>query len=217
MQVSLTRERALVAAFALLLGSMAVLGGSAVPPLVPIPKLASMDQGSEVRVQGMLVDLWKRDDGAETLVLLDPVAGATVDIYCSRGVRDQPSSQVGIGDLLAVRGELAGTGALPSIYARSDGVEVVKTSEHVLTVTMLARNWPLFEGDRFKIAGILEYDPDSGSSRLFDSSRRISIALRCDGPITELGGREVLVDGTLSFDSCHMFMYIDVESLSAAF
>ena len=210
----MTRERALTVVFAILLSTMAVFGGPASPPLVPIADMSSVDPGSEVRVEGLLVDLWKRDDGSETLVLLDPRASATVKVFCSLGVRDQPSAYARIGDLMLVRGEVASKASVPAVFAESSEVVVVEAAEYVLTVAVLARSWFLFEGDRFRISGVLAFDPVSGCARLFDSSMRSSIELRCEGGISFMAEESVIVDGTLEFSSSEMALYIVAESIS---
>ena len=216
MACQVARERVLAFTFVILLSMIALLGGHANAPMVPIRQLHSMDQYSEVRIEGMLVDLWVRDDGSELLVLLDPSGAATAKVVCACGVTEQPSSLVGVGDILRVRGELAGVPASPTIYSQSDWITVIKTAEHVLSITVLSRNWPLFQGDRLDITGVLVLDDISSSARLFDSSGKRSIALRCDGFPGRFTGSEVIITGILRFDSYDMSLFIEVESISEA-
>lgn len=184
--------------------------------MVSISSLASVDDGSDVRIEGILVELWKGDDGSETLVLLDPSSQATARVRCARGIAELPTARAGIGDLLLVRGEVAGTALPPALYAKSEDVFVLRPSELALSVTMLADYWPLFEGDRFKIYGQLIADPSSGAARLSDSSGQTSISLHCPGPVEAPPGSRVLVDGRLLVDKCHMYLYIEAESISRA-
>lgn len=216
MRRTLRRESACVVAFMVLLGAMAAVSAPASTPLVPISKLSLVDTGSEVKVQGLLVDLWRRDDGAETLVLLDPREDATVRVFCPRGVGNPLSGHAHIGDMVVARGEVSSAGPSPVIYADGDGVEIVEEAGSVLTVTILARSWSLFEGDQFAITGVLEYDPFTGSARLSDSSLRSSIELRHDESMSRFGGLTVTVGGTLVFDTSRMSLYLDVESVSVS-
>jgi hypothetical protein len=208
--------RSLTALFALFLSLVALLGGTTGTPTVPIGQLPLLDRYSEVRIEGMLVDLWERDDGSEVLVLLDASAGATAKVFSACGVASQPSSYAFIGDVLRITGELGSSSPSPTIYARSDGISLVTHAGQVMSVTILSRYWRLLEGDRFELAGTLAFDESSGSARLFDSSRSRSIALRCDTPLGILADKDVIVKGILRFDSNHMSLFIEVESVSEA-
>ncbi len=196
---------------------MVILGGSSSPPLVPISKLASVDGGTEVRIQGLLVELWSRDDGSEALVLLDAASQATARVYSSQGIDEQPSRRAGIGDLLLVQGEVSGALPSPAVYSQSDSIAVLRAADLVMTVDILADCWTLFEGDTFRICGILATDTSTGSSRLFDSSGERSVALHFPELVESLSGSRVVVEGRLLVDECHMFIYMDVESISRAF
>jgi len=209
------RESVMALAFASVLSVMILLSSCSSPPAVPLSRLSSVDEGTEIRALGLLVDLWVRDDGSERLVLAEPQARAMLTVICSPGVREQPSAYARIGDQLEVTGELFHARSTPTIYVRSDDVRMLRPSESVLTVGILASDWRLFEGDEMRIRGFLQKDWLTGGYRLFDSSKEHGIALEYGGEdIAPLLGHEVLIEGVLRFDTSSMSLVIIIHSIS---
>ncbi len=181
---------------------MVMLGKDASPPEVPISQIQSLEDGTEVRVCGLMVGLWEYESGAESFVLAEPNDGRTVKVVSSPAASPQPSEYADVGDELRVRGELSKAGFVPTIFTKSDGVSVSRESEDVLDIDVLGRNWQLFEGDCVRIGGVLLVDGLGTGPRLFDRDMRCSLAISMDGfDVDSYLGSRVVVTGILRFDS----------------
>jgi hypothetical protein len=210
-------HRVLVGALAILLSVMLLLVSTASPPAVPVGQLLSFDDGSVVVLVGILVDISLRDGGAESMVLADIMDGATIRVYSTPGLHEQPSHFLSIGDEVLVQGEISRSGSSPVLFASSDDITLSRRGESVLTMEALCHNWALFEGDSFKINGLVITGEQTGSYRLSDPETTHSILLRSDDP--ELGGfvgKRVTVTAVLRVDSATMSLVLIVSSLSPA-
>jgi len=196
----------LVAAFlSCLLASMLVLAAGSEPPRVAISSLGSVEEGTPVRVSGLLVSLWRYDSGDESLVLADPSDGATADVRCAGGRAPLPSTYLHIGDELLVEGELTESGRQPVITGSADGIERLRQSETALSVRVVCLFWLLFEGDRFNLTGIISAD----GQRLEDLSSGYSIPLRfAAGAAVPSAGVAVRADCLLILDESQVLIYL---------
>jgi hypothetical protein len=180
---------------------MVMLGSRASPPEVAVSQVPDIEDGMRVQVVGLLVDLYVYDSGTESLILADVSHKFTVKVIISPATRPQPSRYADVGDELRVLGEVSKSGEAPLVFARSDGVSVLRESEDVLTVDLLRTNWLLFEGDSIRLRGVLDYDALGGSLRLYDLAMNSSLAL-VPGKIDEMHllGSRVVVTGILRLD-----------------
>jgi hypothetical protein len=200
-----------------LLGAMVLLASASSTPSVRISEISLLDDGQEAITSGILVDLRVFDSGAEALLLTDDADGAVLKVISSPGIRPQPSSYVDIGDEVRVLGEVSNSRVLSIMYSSSDRVNLRRASEYVLTVEILSRNWLLFQGDEFRICGLLAVDASNETLRLSDSDTDHSISLRSHGQdVSRLMSKKVVVEGILRFDSSSMGFYIDAGSISIA-
>ena len=93
---------------------------------------------------------------------------------------------------------------------------VLSRSEHSLSVDYLCDNWALFQYDRFKIAGMLERDPLSGTTRLANARGDRNILVDCETPSEAiLGGESVIAEVTLLVDRYTMVIFLKVWSMEA--
>ncbi len=194
-------QRTIAVVLVSLLSSLVLLGSDAEPPLVAISEVQRLEDGMSVQLSGLLVDDWTYESGSESMVLADPAGVATVEVITVPGARPQPSQYANIGDELLVAGKLSKSGQACTVFAKSDGITVLRTSDEVLTVDVLMRTWRLFEGDCVRIRGVLGSDGLQGSVRLFSSERNCSIALDPGGlAVDGLIGTDVLVSALVRFD-----------------
>lgn len=216
-RISIIDTRMIAALLSVLLGIMVLLASASSTPSVRISEVPLLDDGQEAFTSGILVDLRVFDSGAESLLLTDDTDGAVLNVISLPGIRPQPSSYVDIGDELRVLGEVSNSRVLSILYSSSDRVILRRASEYVLTVEILSRNWLLFQGDEFRICGLLAADASSGTYRLFDSDMGHSISIRSDGrDVSHLMSKKVMVEGVLRFDSNSMGFYIDAGSMTIA-
>lgn len=193
-----------------------MLGTTSSPPEVAISQVSRLEDGTEVRISGLMVDLWVYESGAESLILAEPDGDHTVKVVSSPAARPQPSRYADIGDELCVIGEISKTGSVPTIFAKSDEISMVEESEDALTVDVLARNWVLFDGDCIRVGGILAFDGLGTGPRLFAYDMSCSLALSTGG--LDAGaylGERVLVTGILGFDSRILSLMLSVKGISA--
>jgi hypothetical protein len=207
-------QRVIAVVFALLLSAMLLLVSMSSPPTVPLSQVPAFDDGTVVVIFGVLVDIYLRDGGAESFVLADITEGTTLRIYCSDGLRDRPSQLLLIGDEVRVQGEVSCSGSSPIVFTTSDGVTLSKKAESVLSVEALGRNWALFEGDSFRMCGLVIPGETSGSFRLADPKTQHSIALRSDSELTGFVGKRVTVTALLRLDQETMSLVLIASSVS---
>lgn len=185
----------------LLLSSIVLLGSSSGPPTVGISSVDDIEDGTTIRVVGVLVDLRLYDSGAEGLILADLGDGTVVKVVSMLGIKVQPSSYLRVGDEVLVTGEVSSLESSPVIFSSSDDLKLQRKSEVVLTVESLARNWHLFDGDIVRVKGIVDSSA-SGGLRLYDCSSRSSIAvLHGDVDAGRFVGSTVTLTATLRFDT----------------
>jgi hypothetical protein len=194
-------QRTIAVVLVSLLSSLILLGYDSEPPLVSISAIQQLEDGMSIQLSGLLVDDWAYESGTESIVLADPAGGTTVEVLCAQGALPQPSQYANIGDELLVIGRLSKSGQTCTVYANSDDITVLNTSDEILTVELLVRNWNLFEGDYVRLKGTLGWDGLHYSVRLFSFSRSCSIALDPGGLlVTGLIDSDVLVSAFVRFD-----------------
>ena len=210
-----TDQRTVALLFACFLASISMLASSSSPPSVTISQIPQLEDGMKVRISGIMVDLWKYESGSESLVLAEPAGGFSVKVVSSPANRPQPSKYADVGDELLVMGELSKSGQVPMIFARSDGISVARESEDVLTIDIIAKNWMLFDGDCIRVKGLLDFDGLETELRLFSYDASISLRLMMgDLGVEGYIGSEVLVSGTLMFDSRTLSIVLLVKSVT---
>jgi hypothetical protein len=214
LEISSSDQRVIALLLACFLSSVVMLGKGATPPEVPISQVQGLEDGTEVRVCGLMVDLWEYESGAESFVLAEPASGRTVKVVSSPAGSPQPSEYADVGDELRVRGELSKAGFVPTIFTKSDRVSVSRESEDVLDVDVLGRNWQLFEGDCVRLGGVLLMDGLDIGPRLFDRDMRCSLAISMDGfDVASYLGGGVIVTGILGFDSRTLSLVLAVRGI----
>lgn len=217
MRISMVDTRVIAALLSALLCAMVLLASASAAPCVRISEVPLLDDGQDAFTSGILVDILVFDSGTESLLLTDEADGAVLKVICMPGIRPRPSSYVDIGDEIRVLGEVSNTRVMSIMYSSSDRITLMRTSECVLTVEVLSRNWLLFEGDEFRICGLLAAGTAAGTLRLFDSDTDHSIAVRSPGQdVSRLMSKQVTVHGILRFDSESMILFIDAGSISVA-
>jgi hypothetical protein len=208
-------HRVLVAILAILLSAMLLLVSTASPPIVPISQVFSFDDGSVVVLIGVMVDMYLRDGGGESMVLADVTDGATVRIYCNPGLHEPPSHLLSIGDEARVQGEVSSSGSSPVLFATSDGVTLSRRAESALSMEALCRNWALFEGDSFKTCGVVISGDVAGSYRLSDPELKHSVLLKAgQTDLVSYVGKRVTVTAVLRLDPDTMSLVLLASSLA---
>lgn len=199
------------------LSSMVCLGLGADPPLVEPGSVRMMDDGAEVVVRGLLVDIRTYDSGFESIVVSSWDGLSTLRVLVSQSLGPQPSEYARIGDTLRVFGRISNTGAEVVLYCEGGFVSVETRAESTLTVSTLSKTWRLFLGDELRLHGVIISPLASGGLRLFDEDLGCSIELR--GVSTPLSGHlpvDVVLAGTLRLDGSSMVLYLDVHALALA-
>ena len=194
-------EITIAAILACLLSSIVLLGSSGGPPVVAVSAISGVENGTTVKVLGVLVDLKSYDSGAEGLIVADLENGEVVKAISSPGIKTQPSMYAKIGDELLIEGEVGASGSSPVIFTSSDDVAVLRVSELVLTVEAVSRNWLLFDGDMVRVKGSLERTGSGAELRLCDLSSGCSIAVLPRGvDLGQFVGSTVTLTATVNFD-----------------
>jgi hypothetical protein len=215
--VGILGPRIITTILSVLLGGMVLLSSTSSAPFVRISEISLLDDGQEAATSGILVDIWVFDGGTESLLLTDVANGAVLKVISSPGVKPQPSSYLDIGDEVRIMGEVSNSKGLSIMYSSSDRINLKSASEYVVTVELLSRSWRLFQGDEFRVCGLLEADASNESLRLFDTDMDHSIALRSEGlDVSHLMSKKVMVEGILKLDSNSLNFYIDAGSISIA-
>ncbi len=195
-----------------LLASLVLLSASSVPPSLTVSELWGLGGDAGVTVEGVLVSLWTYDSGAEVIVLSDPSGPPTARVVCSTGPGPPPSAAASVGDLVSASGECVFEDGVPTVFCRYGDVRLLRDSQDVLTLAMLAESWPLFEGDRFAVRGVCEVD-SSGAPRLSDPEGGCSFALVLDDGVAAAEG-EAVVDCTLAVDRSTMSIVLEAHSVT---
>jgi len=194
-------EKTLAVVLMCMLSSMVLLGSSGGPPIVAISTIHDIEDGTTVKVVGVLVDLRLYDSGAEGIVIADLDDGAVAKIISAPGIKVPPSAYARIGDELLVEGEVSASGTASIIFTNSDEVLVMSQSELVLTVEAVSRNWFLFDGDMVRIKGFLERTGLGIGLRLYDPVDGCSIAvIPGDFDLYRFVGSTITLTATLRFD-----------------
>ncbi|MEW5748147.1 MAG: hypothetical protein AB1793_05085 [Candidatus Thermoplasmatota archaeon] len=197
-----------------LLASMVLLSASSVPPSLTVSELWGLGGNARVTVEGILVSLWTYDSGAEAIVLADHSGPLTARVMCSPGPGPPPSAAAAVGDLVSASGECVFEDGAPTVFCRYGDVRLLKESQDILTVGLLAESWELFEGDRFTVRGVCGVDR-AGAPRLSDPDGAHGFALILDDGVAAAEG-EVIVDCTLAVDRSTMAIVLEAHSITPA-
>lgn len=196
------------------LSSALLAASAAVPPTVDINGCLAVEEGTPVRVVGVVTALRSYDSGTEVVTLVDRCGEAEVRVICTQTRAPALCTHLSIGDLIVVEGAVARDASSTIVFASRDKVSLLCHSEFVLSVEFLCDNWRLFEFDRFNVTGGLEHSDGSTSLRSLSTDHGISLHLPNDPP-TDLAGGIVLVDCTLLVDLRSMTIYLQAWSLHA--
>ena len=154
-----------------------------------------------LKIVGAMAGIRILDSGSELMTIADLSDGSSVRVISTPGINNQPSEYAHIGDELLIVGDVHTSRSTPVIYARSDGVTVVRESAQVLTVPTVSANWILFENDLIRLKGVLGSSGPGTGLRLYDSSGSCSIAvLPSDLDLGNMIGATVTLTATLFFD-----------------
>lgn len=195
--------------------SSALLAASAaVPPTVEVMECLAVEEGTPVRVVGVVTAHHTYDSGTEVVTMVDRCGGAEVRAICSPTRAPALCTLLSIGDLIRVEGAVARDASSTIVFASRDKVSLLCHSEFVLSVEFLCDNWRLFEFDRFNVTGGLERSGDSLFLRSLSNERGISLRLP-EGLSTDLIGELVFVDCTLLVDLQSMTIFLQAWSLHA--
>ncbi len=212
-RVPLSGRRWIAAVLALLMVTMLLVTSHSSPPVVSVGQLAQFDEGTTVILAGVVVEIAAHDSGGQSLVLADMSTSDTARVYCSQGVRELPSHILGVGDEALVEGEVSKTGTAPMLFATTDGLAVSRKAHAVLSVEALSRNWALFEGDGFAIAGMVTPGSVAGEFRLADPDLQHTIALRSDSvDFAGFVGKRVTLEAALRLDQRAMSLVLIASS-----
>ena len=194
-------EKTIAAVLMCLLSSIVLLGSSAGPPIVEIPSIQAIEDGTVVKILGVLVDIRVYGSGAEGLTVADLDSGAIIRVISSVGIKPQPSTYVHVGDEVIIVGQVAKSESSPVIFSKSDDLTVLRGSDLVLTVEAVSENWILFEGDTIRIKGVLRPAGSGLGLRLYDFSGPSSIVVTAGSfDIEDFVGSAVTLTATLDFD-----------------
>ena len=196
------------------LSSLLILSSQADPPSLRVDDLSHIDADLSVRVYGLVVCVSLWDDGSAKLLLADHLSGATAIVRFGRFLEEGFVMQVRIGDMVRVEGRATSDPGTPVVFATEERSVVLSRSEHSLSIDYLCDNWALFQYDRFKIAGMLERDLLSGTTRLANAQGDRSILVDCESPPEAIpGGESVTAEVTLLVDRYKMVIFLEVWSM----
>jgi hypothetical protein len=217
MRIGAPDLRLVTGLLSVLLCVMVFFASASSTPSVSVSEAQLLDDGQYVRTSGVLVDLIVYDGGAEALIIADVEDGAVLKVISSPGISPQPSRYARIGDEVRALGEVFNSKSSSIIYSDSDRINLMRTSEEVLTMEVLSRYWILFQGDEIRIYGFFVADSSRQTFRLSNPDMSCSIALRVSGISTwKFVSENVSVRGIMEFDASSMEFYIDAESITLA-
>lgn len=183
------------------------------PPTIRIADVESVENGSVIRLQGVLVHAWKYDSGLETLLLADLGDGSTVKLAHQADGPTVFTALLSIGDEVSSFGEVRRSGESITMWVSDDGILLMRQSETVLSVDAICRNWLLFEGDPLNVSGLLQPGSLPGEMVLSDQECGARIAL-FDPPYGLEGclGRTVVLECVLRLSTEEMRFGLLVRS-----
>jgi len=161
---------------ALLLGVGFVAHGSG-PPTVSIADIDTVEDGTVVRLTGVLVHAWRYDSGLETMLLADLQDGSTVKLAHQSPGSPGYTSFLSVGDEVSSVGEVRRYGEGTTVWVSDDGIRLTRESEAALTVGAICQNWLLFEGDHLNVSGVLAAGDPPGELVLSDQDGLARIAV----------------------------------------
>jgi len=209
------RVEALASLSIVALSSLMCLGLSAEAPEVELSQMRLIDEGQDVIVRGLLVDLHRYDGGLESIVVASSDGQYTLRVFVQQGVKTQPSAYARIGDSLRAFGRVAHSGSDAILYSSADDVSVEARSEKVLTVDTLGRTWPLLLGDELRLRGVAMRPLGSGDVRLYDADFSCSIALTGAPEFPDVPvALDVVVCGELRLDEVSMRLTLVVTEFA---
>lgn len=197
------------------LSSALLAACAAIPPTVGVQDCLTLEEGTPVRVVGVVSAHRAYDSGTEVVTMVDRYGGAEVRAICSPTRAPALSTLLSIGDLIRVEGSVGRDASSTIVFAPRDRVSLLCRSEFVLSVEFLCDNWRLFESDRFNVTGKLERSGDAVVLRNLINERRILLR-HSESLSMDLVGETVIVDCTLLIDLHSMTIYIWAWALRAA-
>jgi len=196
------------------LSSALLVASAALPPTVGVKECLAVEEGTPVRVVGVVTALRSYDSGTEVVTMVDRCGGAEIRAICSPTRAPARCTFLSSGALIGVEGAVARDASSAIVFASRDQVTLLCHSEIVLSVEFLCDNWRLFEFDRFNVTGGLERSGDSTFLRSLSNERGISLRLPKDLSTDFVGGI-VIVDCTLLVDLQSMTIFLQAWSLHA--
>ena len=189
-------------AFTAALAALLWLSSGATPPLLMVSELEQAEDGTIVRVQGIVVEMREHDSGYLSVTLADLTTGETALAFYRPSARDILLREVSIGDEVLIVCVVASDSSHPVLYADSQGTTILSKSTAALSVETLCANWRLFEYDRLNVSGVVEVEPESGIVWLADTLGSARLRLQADPErIDAINGALATVDGTLILDT----------------
>jgi hypothetical protein len=205
-------RRILPLAVALSLSAIVLLSACAPLPLLRPSQLSSLEEGTSVRVEGVVTAIVIYESGWTTLTLTDLGDGASAKVLCAPSGPSPPSDIPSIGDLVSAAGESSHDDAMPVLFSTWDSITVLARSHSVLDVRALCENWEHFLGDRFEVGGVVRSGP-----LLADPSGQFAISMAVGSLALQMpSGLTVVVDSTLFMDYGAMALVLRVWSVLPA-
>lgn len=215
MRIRSADRRLFVLVLGALLSAMILVSSSSRIPTVAVHEVPMFEDGEVVRLIGLVVDIVLYDTGSEGLVLTDVGDEATVKVVCSHGDKELPSRYLAIGDEACASGEISNQRMPPVLFASSDDIELIRSSETALSVSLLSQHWSQFEGDHVQINGLVIQGDLVGSYRLTDPDLIHSIELR-SGEFDLWGfvGKRITVHAVLKLDPRSFVLFLADATLA---
>jgi hypothetical protein len=189
------------------MSSALLVSSTALAPSVTVEECASMEEGTPVRVVGVVSFLHIYDSGTEVMTLVDLDGGSEVRVVCPPSAASAVCSVLSIGDLARAEGEVSHGSSITTIFASHGGVSLLSRAEMTLSVEFLCDNWRIFEHDRFNISGEVVIDATAFYLQGFGGGHRIALRFGEDaGPVS--AGCRVVVDCTLLVDLESMVLFL---------
>lgn len=212
MRLGIPGPRQSAAVLSVLLCLLVILSTSSPVPTIPISSVQGLDEGTEVKVVGVVADMRRYDSGTESLILVDLTDGCSIGIYCIEDLGTRPSDYAKVGDELVVLGTVVRSDGLASLLSCPSQVALSRASEYVLTTDLLSSNWASFLGDDITVRGRIIQCPQSDEVRLSDEPGNTSISLRSDSvALLFYADSDVVLAGELKMDSSEFSLFISVD------
>jgi hypothetical protein len=203
--------RLLPLATALSLGAIVLMATTAPVPTVPLSQLGTLEDGTEVRVEGVLTASVSYESGWSTLTVTDLWDGSSARLLMSPSTPLPQALAPSIGDLVSATGEFSRDETGPVLFCTWCHLTTLARSRCVLDIGLLCENWQHFLGDRFEVGGDLRPGPV-----LSDLSGGSALPLDLGDDVPEPPPGFCVVDATLLMDPSTMSLTLRVWSMSPA-